>query len=695
MAELLEAKVKVSGAEEAATEYAQAAQRAVQAAESIGTGADQRIEIDKLLAEAGLGPIQDVRQYTEQVRREIDEITKQWVEVHKKAEGVGGGRGGKPQRARALEKIRKALAGFDKKYAHVSPEMIAGDIQRGMGSLLGMLTPGIAGVGGILGLMLWGVAETQKYEAEANRFVQIFDQSVRSYSGKAEQVDRMAAGRLAKVAKDLEISFGATRGELEAAERAFADSGISAGEAGEKITKAYGAQMQSLYELTVGLERHFELASGTAGRQATEFMVKYGYTNKEAADAVVQLNFAGARSGVGISNYTNAIMQATAGVRQLGVNSEQVIGLTEQFQKQYERMGIKHHLAGGEALQATQQILSGLAGLSIGEQVMVAERMGKYGKGFDARAKMVDEFNRMGGPDRDFLAEFIKAERDIAMEKAGYDPVLARQMLESKFGMKGAKALIEVGDQLDAGLSVAQVDQAALKAFAGTFQTEAQKTELFQKFMRQAMEGMRKVGLALFNILTAGFAEMILSIRMTIAMLQGDASAAGMYAKAMKETFAVFPEAIGSAIEGLGDVATASGQLLDIEGLKQVKKSMEGVTTPFVAAGQEAVGLTQNAGEAILRATPEAARSTMLGVGRAVNEATEGAGQHAVMAGAGGAAGTFMAIGAGAVGPVVGAGLGLATVGKLVSEGSAVVITNVGTLLTGGQRNARGRTGRL
>jgi len=576
MSELLEAKVKISGTEEAVTEYAQAQQRMVQAAESLGTGADQKIEVDRLLAEVGLGPIQDIRQYTERCRREIDDIVKDWQEVHQKSTDVDKGKGQKGQRSKWLRKIRGMLSGAVSKI-RITPDAIAEDIRKVSGNLFSMLTPGAMGVGGILGLMLWGVAETQKYEAEANRFVQIFEESTRTYSAKAEKADRMAAGKLAGVAKELEIQFGATRGELEAVAKAYGDAGISAGEAGSRVTKAYGTQMQTLYGLTLGLERHFELAGGTAARQAGEFMTKYGYSTKEAAEAVVELNFAGAKSGVGLATFTNAIAQATGGVRHMGINTKEVIGLTQQLTAQYEAIGVKKHFAGAEALQATQQILGGLGSFGMGEQVMLAERLG-MGKGLEARSHLLNQLTREGGPDPQVLAGSITELRSMALEMSRGDPQSARAWLEGRMGFKGAKAIMDIGDKLAGGLTVEQLSKEEKKALAGAFKTEAQKTEEFQKFMRQSLEGVRKVGTALFDIVMAGLAELVLGVRYTIAVLKGEDKTAAAYSEAMKETAKIFPDALGRAWAGLKDIGGAGENLLgSVEGLQPLKKALEGI----------------------------------------------------------------------------------------------------------------------
>jgi hypothetical protein len=540
--------------------------------------------VQQILQDACGGTLNDIRRYTTKCKSELENIIKDFREVHPKRPPK--------QQATWLQQVRKSLSKATDKLG-VKPDQIAADIKSAAGNVLGMLSPTVLGAGGFIGLMLYGIGKTEEIEAESNRFVQIFEESTRSFSRKAEAVDRLAAGKLAVTAKELELNFAATRGELEAVGRAFATAGIAPSEIAEKVTTAYGRQQQTLFGLTLGLERHFELAGGTAAKQASEFITKYGMSTKEAADAVVMLNFAGARSGVGIGTFTNAIGQATAGVRHMGIRAEEVIGLTAKLQKEYEGLGVGKHFAGAEALKATQQIMGGLQGMDLGMQVLLAERLG-MGKGLEARARLLEQLTREGGPDTQVLARSVTELRAMALEMSGGDPHHAREWLATKgYNYEGAKAIMEIGGKLGDGLSFEQLSKEEQKALTGSLKTEAQKTEEFQKFITKALDGVRQVGLALFNILTAGLAEIILSVRMVIATLSGDTMLAAAYGQAMRETAKIFPEAIGQAYEGLKDVGKAGEDLLgSVEGLQPMRKALEGVLggdeeTPGVRGSQD------------------------------------------------------------------------------------------------------------
>ena len=571
MSEILEAKVQLSGTEEASTDFGQSVQRMAGAAETLAdkSGLRTKQEVDQILTEAGLGPLQQIRQYTVRYRQEIEAIVKDFKNVQEEVK-----RHVKPKRPSWIDKFFKK---FDKAMGElgVKPDAFIGDLGRATSNIVGSLIPSAGGVGGILGLMLYGVAEHQKWAAEANKFTQIFEESIRTVSSKVSAADRSAASQLANFGKDLEFRFAATRGDIEAVARSFSTSGISAGEVATKLKDAVGEEQKNIFGLTISLEKHFELAGGTVAKQATELMTKYGMSVQEAADEVTVLNFAGAKSGVGVSNFTNSIFQATSGVRMMGINVDDVAALTLKLQKQYEDLGLSKHFAGAQAMQGVQQILSGIQGFGVGEQVVLAERLG-MGKGLEARQRLLSQLISEHGATPEMTAQTITELRSLALEMTHGDPTQARFYLEQKLGFSGAKAVMDIGDKLASGLKLEQLSAAEKKELAGALKTEEQKTEDFQRATRDILRGMAEVGMAIFNILTAGLAELILSIRMVIAMLKGDQAGAAAYGKAMADTAGIFPKAMDDALKGLGHIGEAASEI-NLEGLNMLSDAFKGM----------------------------------------------------------------------------------------------------------------------
>ena len=294
---ILEAKVRLTGSEEAATEFGQAMQRSAAAVDAVsakmGAQSTQKTqEADKLLSEAGLGPLQEIRQYTSRHRDELAQITKDFKAVGDELKPLVAAqrrqRGG--ESARIAKLLRRAAARVSKGVGAA-----VGDAGAAVGGFMRQFSSALPmGVGGMLGIMLYGVAKTQELEAQSNRFQQIFEQSMRTGSREAEGLDRSAAAKMSKIAEELELRHAATRQEIEAVGQAYATMGIGAGEIWGRLENAIGAEQSTLFGLTISLERHFELVGGTAAKTAGEFMQKYGMDVNAAAGATTRLYFAGA-----------------------------------------------------------------------------------------------------------------------------------------------------------------------------------------------------------------------------------------------------------------------------------------------------------------------------------------------------------------------------------------------------------------
>lgn len=566
--EILEAKIKLAGAEEAVTEYGQAAQRMAAAVDSISKAQDPSIQaqVDQVVSDTGLD-LQELRQTNSRVKQEITRLVEDFRTINKEIPTKLKPKRGPPW----LRKLQSDLGGLTKKLG-VHPEQMIGDAGRAIGNIMGQLIPTAGGVGGLLGFLIYGIVETQELRAKANQFQQIFEESMRKAGSAAEKTDREAAAKLSGVAQELEMAFKATRAELETVGRTLTQAGISSGEQAEKLTYVIGKEQENLFGLTLSLERHFELAGGSVARQATELMTQYGMSVQETAETLTELQFAGAKSDIGLSTFTTSVMQATAPVRHMGINVEEVGALVLKLQKQYEGMGLDKHFSGAQAMAGVQQILGGIASFGVGEQAVLAERLG-MGKGLEGRQRLLQQLMREGGPEPDVLARTVTELRELALEVAHGDPVQARFFLEQKLGFSGAKAVMDIGEKLKGGLSFEKLSVAEKKALAGSLQTEAQKTETFQKAMKQITHGMAQVGVAIFNILMAGLAEMILSVQGWIALLRLDTEKFAEISKIQKEIGPVFAEAGEQALGGITRAYEAVKDIdLNLSGTKHFMK---------------------------------------------------------------------------------------------------------------------------
>jgi len=248
-------------------------------------------------------------------------------------------------------------------------------------------------------------------------------------------------------------------------------------------------------------------------------------------------------------------------------------------------------------------------------------------------------------------------------------------------------ALHDAEDALrDAGF-VEQLSKEEKKALAGAFQTEAQKTEAFQKFVRQALDGVRQVGTALFDIIMAGLAELVLSVRYMVAILKGEDKTAAAYGQAMREAGKLFGPALGRAWEGLKDIGGAGENFLgSVEGLQPLRKALEGIgeeddETPTVMLPPSRINMPS--GEGAGTGDP----STLEGVNQSVRDAAA--------QGSGGGGGRRASRGRGGNRFQSDVDAYLAQPAPTQQTGSATVVIGTNALATSAARHKAVRSGRV
>lgn len=368
----------------------------------------------------------------------------------------------------------------------------------GIGTGLMGLVP-ILATGGIFGLLLHGVSFKDKIAAETGEIVNI----AVSASGK---LSSSGTAFLSSFQHRAEHYYGINRQEIQGVLKTFTEAGMNINDIIDKrMSKSLGEVGQNILTLTVGLDKHFEVASGTSAKAVVSLVHDYGMNLQTAGDLYTRMAFAGQKSGMGVQQFTSSVLQASNTLRMYGVSVESVAVMLQKLQTHYEGMGMPKQLAGTQANMALQQISQGMAGLSSGWQAYFGERMG-MGTGLEAKMRFQDGMTRLSkGGDNEFMTGFIQQAYASAMESAGGDKTQARYILQQTGvagGFEGAKAITDIGDKLSSGVKLNQLSLQEQKSLKDAFKTEGQKTSDLAKNMHTIMTGLAGVGEGLLQIIT-------------------------------------------------------------------------------------------------------------------------------------------------------------------------------------------------
>lgn len=410
--------------------------------------------------------------------------------------------------------------------------------------------------GGLFGLLMYGITNRDRINAETGEIINI----AVAASGKLSSA---GAGFLGSFQQQAEHYFGINRQEVQSVLKTFVDAGHGIDDIMKRQSSSLGLVGHDIMTLTLGIDKHFELATGTSARNVVSLTHDFGMSLQDAGEMYTRLAFAGSRSGMGTQNFVNAVMQGSSALRMYGVSVENVAGVLMKLQERYESMGMPKQLAGQQASMSLQQITQGMSGMSSSMQAYFGERMG-LGHGLEARMHFREGMERIGSgkADNQFFSDFIGQTYQSAMESTGGDKTAARYMLEQQgFGFEGAKGIIEIGDKMSKGVKLNELSLKEQQALRDAFKTEGQKQSEIAKNTHTIMQGLATVGEGILQVVTNIIAYSILFYKSLPTLLMGTD-------EEKKAVWAMADQFFEAAGKGFDKMLAGSGQgLVGLQGL--------------------------------------------------------------------------------------------------------------------------------
>ena len=370
--------------------------------------------------------------------------------------------------------------------------------------------------GGLFGLLMYGITNRDRINAETGEIINI----AVAASGRLSST---GASFLGSFQQQAEHYFGINRQEVQSVLKTFVDAGHGIDDILKKQSGTLGLVGHDIMTLTLGIDKHFELATGTSARAVVSMTHDFGMSLKDAGDMYTKLAFAGSRSGMGTQNFVNAVMQGSSALRMYGVSVESVAGVLTKLQERYESMGMPKQLAGQQASMSLQQITQGMSGLSSSMQAYYGERMG-MGHGLQARMNFREGMERYagGGKNDQQFGDMIGVAYKSAMESTGGDKTAARYMLEQQgMGFEGAKGIVEVGDKLSKGVKINELSLKEQHNLRDAFKTEGMKQSEIAKNTHTIMQGMAGIGEGILQVVTNIIAYSILFYKSLPTLILG------------------------------------------------------------------------------------------------------------------------------------------------------------------------------
>jgi len=376
---------------------------------------------------------------------------------------------------------------------------------------------------GSLVWMAFGFQREDRLRAQAG---EVINTVVTMYDGGVKRMVNQATEYIAGLQEKLQLSYGIARSETQGVLKAFAEGGLSAESAIDKVDKSLGMVGESNVAFALAIDKMQELAGGTSAQRMVSYMADYGKTLEEARETTGQLIAAGRESGIGTMQFVKNIETAAGTLKQFGFDIDEVIDLSRNLQGMFEKMGVPKQFAGRQAALGLMQMASSIAGMSNEWKMMVSEKMySKEGlKGIEAIQKMEEGFVKIAkGQNKDEWFEVIKSLREIAMTAAQGDETLAKHILRKGLGIpvEGVNAIVKIGESLESGSFKQAGDllKNHMSTLQNSFLTERQRTSKWQLHMNEWMDTVAKLGQGMLSVTVNILATLVALTRALPQML--------------------------------------------------------------------------------------------------------------------------------------------------------------------------------
>jgi hypothetical protein len=363
------------------------------------------------------------------------------------------------------------------------------------------LLAGLPIAGGIFGLLLYGFKEADRLKAQMGAMENIAKSA--GATGKEKGVQWLGA-----FAERAQNFYGISRTTVEGMLKQFVEAGISLNEILLQQSTSLGEAGHDAVTMSLALDRTFEVANGFTAKFATQIIAQYGGSLQSAISQVGKLEFAAQKAGAGVSSFVNWTMQASAQVRELGIKTDEVAAGALEMLRVMRRNGIS--MASHLAENSMSEAISGLANMSLGREIWMAEGLG-IGHGLAGRQALK---SGMASGRTDMLVKASGLWRKEALTATGGNEEAARFYLERQgFGFQGSKAILHLGEMEAKGLKLDEMSASDKQALREAFVTEGKKVSSNQENIREALNGMAKMGQGMALMLTNFLGWIIIGVK--------------------------------------------------------------------------------------------------------------------------------------------------------------------------------------
>lgn len=430
----------------------------------------------------------------------------------------------------------------------------------------GLLNGGGGIIGMAIGFMLLGYQDKTRKAAEMGEMVNVFEAGMTTLGDATTQAAIKDLSAFQEIAQK---KYGIGRKEVQAIAKDFIDIGITSKAMMKNISTSLGEVGEDVVKLTLGIDKMFNMASGTSSKHVTELMTSYGDTLTEASNKYLRLAGAAQTSGMGFQRFVDSVYAGGQALSQYGIDLKDVQNVLRTIQQQYKDMGLGDQKAGDLAANAVQGISSAVASASTGLLSQLGQRVypQEASKGASALelAQMVrDGVSRMkSGKDRGFYQKLGKGiKEDIQAISSNVSEQIEAGM--RRWGLDQQQTKSVLGVDWDNIKDFSQMPKGLKDAFG----VEGQTMSALEKMQYDMMQGVAKIGQGLLKVVVGilgavvtGFRALIVAVQLANPLTRNRDEKIAEIDRLMELQTTSLKAGLSDVINGTGELAGAFGDL--------------------------------------------------------------------------------------------------------------------------------------
>jgi hypothetical protein len=370
------------------------------------------------------------------------------------------------------------------------------------------------GMGGLLGMALWGAKREEEFAAAGRRA---------AYQLQAVgDVGSENIGKLTGQIRTMYQFWGSMGEEVTATLSSFAQFSI-AGEAFESASVHAKGFMNNIAGTATAMDLLHAAQPGTTARLIGETMMSASVSTKEAADQVVRLGAHLRELGLNYGQFAAGIVQANSALRTQNQSLDDTRAVFEKVRQGLIARGVGGQRAGQMAMERVQAAAGAMTSMPQGLQALVAQKLSEQGaagyEGIQDPFALMTRF-RLGleqGGDTGFMSQGFEILRGLAEQAAGDQGTTDEQRLRQigalarMGGMseQAAAAIIDGANASEELLDPTTRMASYTKDLNSAFGTYSSRQSAYERAMRQLQDELAQIGGEMLTVLTVGFYTMV------------------------------------------------------------------------------------------------------------------------------------------------------------------------------------------